>query len=149
MSEIVIKPSSRVTMLLFILALVIALVIMLYGMKAKPPFTEYWYVLFVIPGGLILWALSRQMSRSFTKITIVGDKLRYDSGIAAKTTRNIPLAKVQDVRVNRSVLQQLIGVGDLSIETAGESSRLQMQGIDDPQVVAEKILELASQYHKK
>jgi hypothetical protein len=34
-------------------------------------------------------------------------------------------------------------MGDISIETAGESSRLTMSGIDRPQVVADQILEAA------
>lgn len=148
MSEIVIRPSSKLTGLSFGIAGVVAVAILAYGLRASHPFS-YWYVLFGIPGGIILWAFAKQAGRAFTKITISGDKLKYESGVAAKSTRNIPMSKVQDVRVDRSVMQQVMGIGNLSIETAGESSRITIEGIDDPQVVAEKILELASQYQSK
>jgi hypothetical protein len=40
----------------------------------------------------------------------------------------------------------MIGVGDLSIETSGESSRLEVDNIDQPQAVADEII-AASQEH--
>ena len=55
------------------------------------------------------------------------------------------IKKVQDVRVDQSLGQRILGVGDISIETAGESSRLTMVSIDRPQAVADKILEAAHQ----
>jgi uncharacterized membrane protein YdbT with pleckstrin-like domain len=80
------------------------------------------------------------------KVTITGDKLRYESGLLSKTTRNIQLSKVQDVRVDQSLGQRMMGVGDLSIETSGESSRLEVDNIDQPQAVADEII-AASQEH--
>ncbi len=58
------------------------------------------------------------------KLTIAGDKLRYETGLASKSMRIIQLPKVQDVRVLQSFWQRIFGVGDISIETAGENSRL-------------------------
>ena len=37
----------------------------------------------------------------------------------------------------------MIDVGDLSLETAGESSRIVMRSIDRPHAAADRILELA------
>jgi uncharacterized membrane protein YdbT with pleckstrin-like domain len=50
------------------------------------------------------------------------------------------LPKVQDARVDQSVMQRMFGVGDLAIETAGEASRLTLRNVDQPQRVAEEIL---------
>jgi uncharacterized membrane protein YdbT with pleckstrin-like domain len=58
----------------------------------------------------------------------------------AKSTRNISLPKVQDARVDQSVMQRMFGIGDLSIETAGEASRLTIRNVDQPQQVADEIL---------
>jgi uncharacterized membrane protein YdbT with pleckstrin-like domain len=79
-------------------------------------------------------------AQRFTKATIAGDKLRYEVGALAKTTRNISLPKVQDARVDQSVMQRMFGVGDLAIETAGEASRLTIRNVDQPQQVADEIL---------
>jgi len=91
----------------------------------------------------LLWPAARHLRRQLTKMTLTGDKLRYESGFASKTTRTIQLPKVQDVRVDQRLGQRLFGVGDLSIETAGETSRLTVPNIDRPQEVAEQIIEAA------
>jgi putative membrane protein len=98
----------------------------------------------VIPGTLallLLWPLSRHLRRSFTKMTIIGDKLRYEVGMFSKSTRTIQLSKVQDVTVRQSLGQRMAGVGSLAIETAGESSRLTFPSIDSPQSMAEHIID--------
>jgi hypothetical protein len=38
------------------------------------------------------------------------------------------------------VHQRVFNVGDLSIETAGESSRLTVHNVDDPQALADELL---------
>ena len=43
--------------------------------------------------------------------------------------------------MDQSLGQRLFGVGDLSIETAGETSRLTVRSIDEPQEVADRIME--------
>jgi uncharacterized membrane protein YdbT with pleckstrin-like domain len=85
--------------------------------------------------------LLRAMRRRFTTVTIVGDRLRYEVGMFAKSTRTIQLPKVQDVRVDQHFLQRLLNVGNLSIETAGEASRLTIPDVDNPQVLADAILD--------
>jgi uncharacterized membrane protein YdbT with pleckstrin-like domain len=92
---------------------------------------------------LLFWPLSRHLRRQLIKVTINGDKLRYELGLLSKTTRTIQLSKVQDVTVRQKLGQRLAGVGDLSIETAGETSRLTIVDIDQPQDVADKIMEIA------
>ncbi|MGE5646697.1 MAG: PH domain-containing protein [Acidobacteriota bacterium] len=74
-------------------------------------------------------------------MTLTGDKLRYEAGVLTKTTRTIQVSKVQDVRVDQSLVQRLSATGDLSIETAGETSQLVVRDIDDPQAVADAITE--------
>ncbi|MEO7652623.1 MAG: PH domain-containing protein [Bryobacteraceae bacterium] len=97
---------------------------------------------------LFLWPLLLHIRRQFTKITIAGDKLRYETGMLSKTTRSIQISKVQDVRVDQKLAQRLAGVGNLSIETAGESSRLTVTDIDSPLTVADQIMEAAHQHSK-
>ena len=69
------------------------------------------------------------------------------SGLFSKTTRTIELAKVQDVRVDQTLGQRLLKIGDLSLESAGGTSRIVMQSIDRPQEAADHILELSRARH--
>jgi uncharacterized membrane protein YdbT with pleckstrin-like domain len=97
-------------------------------------------LIMLAPPLFFIWPLSRVLRRRFTKTTITGDRLRFESGVTSKTTRNIQMSKIQDVRVDQSMWQRLFNVGDISIETAGESSRLTVHNVDNPQALADEIL---------
>jgi uncharacterized membrane protein YdbT with pleckstrin-like domain len=84
----------------------------------------------------------RHMQRRLTKIVVTADRLRYESGLLSKTTENVELSKVQDVRVVQRLTQRLFNIGDISLETAGSSSRISMPSIDRPQETATHILDL-------
>ena len=86
--------------------------------------------------------IKRHIQRQTVKLTIAGEKLRYETGLTSKSTRLIQLPKVQDVRVLQSMGQRMFGVGDISIETAGENSRLVVENLDNPQQLAEQITDL-------
>jgi uncharacterized membrane protein YdbT with pleckstrin-like domain len=92
---------------------------------------------------LLLWAATRHIKRLAMKLTVSIDKLRFETGIFSKSTRTIQLGKVQDVRVDQSLKQRIVGVGTLAIETAGEASRLVIHDIDQPQVLADEIMRRA------
>ena len=92
---------------------------------------------------LLLWPASKHIRRRLTRMTLSGDKLRYESGFLSKTTRSIQLSKIQDVRVDQSIAQRMLGAGDISIETAGETSRLTMHNVDRPQEVADYVMDAA------
>ena len=89
---------------------------------------------------LFVWPAMRAMRRSITKTTISGDRLRYETGLTSKSTRTIHLTKIQDVRVDQGLWQRMFNVGNLSIETAGEASRLTIENVDDPHRLADEIL---------
>jgi uncharacterized membrane protein YdbT with pleckstrin-like domain len=97
----------------------------------------------ILPPLILLWPLERWIRRSFSKAIITGDRLRYTTGFMSKSTRTIQLNKVQDVRVDQRMTQRMFGVGNISIETAGEASRLMLHNIDNPQALADEILNRA------
>ena len=89
---------------------------------------------------VFVWPALRWLRRTFNRTTISGDRLRYESGALSKSTRTIQLTKVQDVRVDQRFSQRIFGTGDLSIETAGETSRLTLHNVDSPQALADELL---------
>ena len=96
-----------------------------------------------MPVLLLLWPLRFHARNRLTKITIMDDKLRYETGLLSKTTRTILISRIQDLTVHQRFGQRIFGVGDLSIETAGEASRLTIPEIDGPQEIADHINELS------
>jgi uncharacterized membrane protein YdbT with pleckstrin-like domain len=141
MEDTVIRPTMKFIKIGYVLVLLV-IVAAVIGYSMIPADSEWkdrpWIL--VAPVLLLIWPIRRHVQRNFTKGTISGDKLRYEVGAFGKTTRNISLPKVQDVRVDQSASQRMFGIGNLSIETAGEASRLTMRNIDRPQAVADQVL---------
>ncbi len=138
----VLRPSLKFVKLSYVLCLLLAVALGVYLVTAKPPVEHAAYG-FILPGILLFFTLIRHIQRRLVKLTIMGDRLRYESGLFSKSTRTIELVKVQDVRVDQTLRQRMVGIGNLSLETAGGTSRIELDGIDAPQAAADHILELA------
>ena len=136
MADIVVRPTMKFIKTAYVgmAVLIIAGAALWYSTQRDPVWVP---ALFLV---LLLWPLSRHIRRQMTKVTITPDKLRYELGLLAKTTRTIQLVKIQDVRVDQTLWQRIFGVGSISIETAGEASRLTLRHIDLPQAIADEIM---------
>ncbi len=150
MTDRVIRPSMKQVKIWYGLALlVIAAAVFIHVRYLMPGEEPTWLRQPWLPGVaalILLVPIRRHILRQSVKMTITGDKLQYETGLLSKTTRNIQLSKIQDVRVDQSLGQRILGVGDISIETSGESSRLEMDNLDRPQSIADEII-AASQEH--
>ena len=111
--------------------------------------SPYLNMAMALPVALLLFVAIRHLRRRATCLDVEGERLRYEAGLFSKTSRIMELAKVQDVRFDQTFGQRMIGTGDLSVETAGESSRIVMPSIDWPREVAEHILELSKAQRAK
>ena len=138
----VLRPSLKFVKLSYVLCLLLAVALGVYLLVASAPVEHAAYG-FILPGILLFFTLIRHIQRRLVKLTIMGDRLRYEAGLFSKSTRTIELVNVQDVRVDQTLGQRMVGIGNLSLETAGGTSRIELDGIDGPQAAADHILELA------
>jgi uncharacterized membrane protein YdbT with pleckstrin-like domain len=134
-SELVIQPTKKWIRLLYwavflIMCVAVGVYVNAYLDRVTP-------LVLVIPALLFVFPVRAHLRQRFTKVSLAGDKLHYQSGVLSRTTRTIQISKVQDVRVDQTFGQRLMGIGNLSIETAGETSRLTIENIDAPQAVAD------------
>jgi membrane protein YdbS with pleckstrin-like domain len=136
------RPSLKFVKLGYVFCLLLAVGLGVY-ILAVPDHPDWAKWGFLLPAVLALFAVIRNIQRRMVKITILGDRLRYEAGMFSSSTRTIELIKVQDIRVDRTIFQRMFGMGDLSIETAGSSSRIEIDSIDRPQEAADHILELS------
>jgi uncharacterized membrane protein YdbT with pleckstrin-like domain len=144
MADIVIRPSMKFIKAGYALTLlVICAVIFVHYQYLADKYPTPW----LPPASalLLIWPIKHHIQRQTVKVTITGDKLRYETGLLSKSTRIIQLPKVQDVRVVQSLGQRIFGVGDIAIETAGETSRLVVENIDNPRQLAEQITDASGQ----
>jgi len=140
MPDLTIQPTKKwIRIEYWTVFLVLCVCIGLYVNKFEDK-PSPWVWLLALPALLLFFPLRAQLRRHLTKATLAGDKLRYQSGVFSKTTRTIPVSKIQDVRADQTLGQRLLGVGDVTVETAGEAGALVIRNIDDPQGVVETIL---------
>jgi len=140
MQDTVIRPTMKFIKLGYALVLLVIVAAVIGASMLPQEDEQYRPVLIGLAVLLLVWPVRRHVLRQCTRATIAGDRLRYEVGMFGKSTRNISLPKVQDARVDQSIIQRMFRIGNLSIETAGEASRLTLYNVDNPQKVAEEIL---------
>ena len=87
--------------------------------------TLAWLALAVVPA--LRWY--------FTLFVLTSDRLITRSGIVAKSSREIPLERINDVAFNQSVLDRVLGAGDLLVESAGERGQTRIENVRKPEQV--------------
>ena len=86
--------------------------------------------------------------RNMVRYTVTDAKLQIDHGLIARTTRNIPLSKVQDVTVSASIPQRLLGFGDIIVDNASEvGGSTVMHNINSPRHYADLLLRELRRWH--
>ena len=146
MADMVVRPTLKMIRFLHWVVFLLAVGILIY-IQNTPGSQDWWMLAF--PALILIYSTYLQIIRRFTVMTILGDKLRYETGVFSKTTRNIVITKVQDVKVQQTLWQRIFNLGNLSVETAGETSNLTMSGIDYPQQIADQILDASQAGEKK
>ena len=137
------RQSLKIIVAGYALCMAAEVAIAVYWIVAKPESPVPLWAPMAVPAVFALFIAIRHLRRRMTKITVTTDQLRYESGLLSKSTRTVELMKVQDVRVDQSFGQRVLDIGDISLETAGGSSRIMMASIDNPHQAANRILKLA------
>jgi len=88
------------------------------------------------------------IKRNMVRYTLTDAKLEIDTGLVARTTRNIPLSKVQDVTVSASIPQRILGFGDIIVDNASEvGGTIVMDNISNPRHYADLLLRELRRWH--
>ena len=116
--------------------------ILLTILLALLPFlTIPWYISLPLALALLLIPAYYHVRRNMVSYTLTDSKVMIDQGLVARTTRNIPLRNIQDVTVSSSILQRLLGFGNLIIDNASEQGGTTiLRNIDDPRRHADLLL---------
>ncbi len=83
----------------------------------------------------LLWCIGRYARWYTTNFVVTTDRLIYRHGVFAKRGQEIPLERLNDVSFRRSVIQRLVGAGDLMIESGGERGQQPFNHIAHPERV--------------
>jgi len=85
------------------------------------------------------WLGGRSARWATTNFVITSDRLIFRSGVLAKSGIEIPLERVNNVIFNQTIIERILGAGDLLIESAGESGQQRFSDIARPSDVQNEI----------
>ena len=81
--------------------------------------------------GFVAWATSN--------FAVTSDRIIHRQGFIAKHTMEIPLEAINDIRFHQSILERIVGAGDLTIQSASEFGRNEFANIRNPEAVQRTI----------
>ena len=126
----------------------ILITILLAMIGARTSIEVSWYISLPIALSLLLIPAYYHLKRNMVRYTLTDSKIEIDHGLIARTTRNMPLAKIQDITVSASILQRLLGFGDVVVDNASElGGTTVLHNINDPRHYADLILRQLRQWH--
>ena len=87
----------------------------------------------------IVWFAARYATWVTINFVVTTDRLIYRSGVFAKKGIEIPLERVNTVFFSQTIFERLLGAGDLSIESGGETGKQTFSDIRRPSAVQNEI----------
>jgi membrane protein YdbS with pleckstrin-like domain len=89
--------------------------------------------------GSLLWFAVRYAKWVTTNFVVTTDRLIYRVGVLAKKGIEIPLERVNTVFFNQTIFERMLGAGDLSVESGGETGKQSFSDIRKPSAVQNEI----------
>ena len=106
------------------------------------------YITIPIALALLLIPAYYHLKRNMIRYTLTDSKIEIDYGLIARTIRNIPLAKIQDVTVSASIRQRILGFGDVVVDNASEiGGSTILHNINTPRHYADLLLRELRRWH--
>lgn len=95
----------------------------------------------IIGLALLLIPAYFHLKQKLVRYTLTDTTIEIDRGLISRTTQNIPLRRVQDVTISATLVQRLLGYGDITIDNASEDGgKVVLDNVDAPKRNADLIL---------
>jgi uncharacterized membrane protein YdbT with pleckstrin-like domain len=98
---------------------------------------------------LVLFVLARFVRRyarwATTNMVLTSERLILRAGVFAKSGREIPLERVNDLTYRQSFFERVIGAGDLLVESGGERGQQVLRMVPNPMRVQQAIYKQMSE----
>ena len=118
---------------LWLIGAIVAIVVVF----AVLPFDDYpiveWILVAVIVVALIPLFVNPILKWWFTAYVLTSERLITRTGMIARSGIELPLANINNVLFNQSVIERVLKSGDLLIESAGESGQSKFSDIPNPE----------------
>lgn len=88
----------------------------------------------------LVWLGWEYLQWRFTNFAITNARVIYQQGLVSKKGVEIPLERVNNVNFNQSIIERILGAGDLLIESGGQDGQQRFTDIQRPQEVKKILL---------
>ena len=102
-------------------------------------FKSYW-VAAAVAAMFFIRPIYYHILHNRTIYTLTTVKVEIETGVFSRNSRNIPLRHVQDVTVNQTLKERMLGIGDVIIDSATIDGTMPLHCINDPRRHADLIL---------
>jgi len=101
-----------------------------------------WIVVGVMVFILVIWALRPFLNWLTTQYVITDHRIIVRSGLLARSGRDMPLSRVNDVSFRKGFIERLLNCGTLMIESAGTKGQLTIRNVPDVEDIQREIYRL-------
>jgi membrane protein YdbS with pleckstrin-like domain len=127
-----------------VLLAVLLIAVAAVGAALQVPSAVGWVLVVLLALALVRLVVRYLRWRS-TNLIVTTDRLVRRSGVLARRGREIPLDHLSDISYRQSLLERVIGAGDLILESAGRDSQEVFPALPRPAEVQNEIYRLMSQ----
>jgi uncharacterized membrane protein YdbT with pleckstrin-like domain len=127
-------------LLVISLAVAIAVSIVVPGVAHDPVLIATLVVVLVV----LVRFVRRYARWAGTNMVLTSERLILRAGVFAKSGREIPLGRINDIAYRQSFFERLIGAGDLLVESAGERGQEVLRLVPRPMRVQQAIYQQMS-----
>jgi uncharacterized membrane protein YdbT with pleckstrin-like domain len=91
----------------------------------------------------VIYPLRRFIQWITSHFVVTNQRIIHRQGWIAKTSMEVPLQRINDVRFHQSIFERMVGAGDLIIESAGTRGQEVFSDIRHPEAMQRTIYERA------
>lgn len=135
-----IRPTMMFIKAGYVLAAIGALLLVAIVSAFLDEYVPRWTAILI---GMLLFLIPAfyHIKQKLVRYTLTDSKLEIDEGFISRTTRSVPIRRIQDVTVSSGVTQRMLGFGDLVIDNAGEEGgKIMLKNINTPKHYADILL---------
>jgi uncharacterized membrane protein YdbT with pleckstrin-like domain len=93
------------------------------------------WISLVLIVGTALWVVARYAKWVTSNFVITSDRIIYRAGLVRKEGIDIPLERVNTIKMRQGAIERLFRAGDLMIESGGETGQQRFTDIRNPEQV--------------
>jgi len=89
--------------------------------------------------GVLVWFVTRYVQWMTTELILTSDRLIWRVGVISKQGIEIPLERINTILFHQRILERMIGVGDLTVESASETGAQVFENMRNPSAIQNEI----------